>query len=317
MKIINKFLGIGQGTANTGNPTTEPTPSNFVGAILVPSGTVFTATQVLTLDTVLATMAKADNPLQRAYPITRFQEMTDESTEAKTFESGYGDTTQLQMGKPQWSFGLHKGLYSWSNLVEFDNQQSSWDVFFMDEQTNCLWGKSINNGIGGFPLNRLSIGLPKLNDSSTPFSHMITFGLKTAKDLQRFGLVQFGDDTDVVSMVSGLLTVNLSQTAITNVPATSVTPTIRLISAGSDLYDTYSADLADTSAWVATVNATGASVTVAAATVTGGGAKTWDIELTTAAASGTRIDLKLAAPSVLEGLGVVGYESDTLTVTIP
>ena len=305
--VLNRYLCVGQGTANTGNPDCEPIPGNFVGAILVPSGTVFTQTQVLTLDTVLQALAKDDSAAARVYPITRFQEMTDESTEPKTFESGYGDTTQLSMGKPQWSFGLHKGMYSWANIVEFDNQQNQWDVLFIDEESNALWGKSVNNGFGGFPLNRLSVGLPKLNDASTPFSHMITFGLKTAKDLQRFAVVQFSDDTDVVTMVSGLLTV---QPSVATAFASGVGD-IRLMAAGTDMYDLYSTELTSTTEWLVSVN--GAAFANPSAVTAGTATNTW--ELTTGATAGQTISIKLEAPSVLEAAGVAGYESATIETT--
>lgn len=309
--VLNRFLCVGQGVGNTGNPDCQFIPANIVGAILIPSGTTYTSTQAATIDTVLQAAAKADNPALRAYPIKRFVSMNDNSSEDTTSESGYGDITKMRSGKPVWQFEMRNGLYSWSQLLEFDNQESTWDVLFLDEQNNVIWGMSTENGgLKGFALNQLSLSTPKMNDGSNPFNYMLTFGLRSVRDLQRFALVQFDDSTDVVDMVDGLLTI---KPQIVNVNTASDEVTVKLLSAGTDLYDLYSTEFGTTTLWSVTVN--GATSAVSSSTANAS-TKDWTLSVGTINASEV-VEVTLVAVSVLETNGVVGYEGDKASAIAP
>jgi len=308
--ILNRFLCIGQGVGNTGNPDCQFVPANITGAILVPSSVEYTATQAATLDTVLVAAAKVDNAASRVYPIKRFRSMSDNSTDDTTNESGYGDITKMRSGKPVWQFELQDGLYSWSQLKAFDNQETQWSALFMDEENNVVWGKGTSSGgFAGFPLNQLSVSTPKMNDGSNPFNYMITFGLKSVQDLQNFSLVQFDDSIAVMDMVDGLVTVQ--PTIVSGATDTSTTLQVRLLAAGTNMFTLYESEFVaggGTEFLVSVDGAAGVAATGCAAT--GGGADTFDITVAALSAAEV-ITVTLAAPSVLEAASVPGYESAT------
>ena len=306
---INKFLCGGVGYSNTGIPDCEPIPGNFTGAILIPTGTSYTPTQVATFDVTLQDAAKADNALSRIYPIKKFTAMNDNSTEDTTTETGYGDTFKTRDGKPVLQFQLNNGMSSWANLRGFDNQETSWTVLFIDEQNNCIWGrKNASGNVEGFSLNQLSVPAPKWNQGSDPFNYMVTFGLTSTKQLENFALVQFEDDIEVLDVVSGLLeidvTVNSYSGGVLNVSA---------YSSGTDLYDLYSTELVTIGAWALTNRATGATITITGITLVPG-TKSFDIAFT-ALSPGTIYKLVNTAPSVLEALPMPGYAPGTPVYT--
>ena len=117
--------------------------------------------------------------------------------------------------------------------------------------------------------------------------------------------------------LDGLIDVKMTQAAVA-----STTVTVKLAtSCGEDLYDLYSDDIADTTAFTVANKTTGAAITVTGVTKNAT-LKAWVIALdgddTDLPASLGKYIVTAATPSGLNTLGVSGYEvSNTLEVTRP
>jgi hypothetical protein len=318
---INTINCSGGGTANTGVFACELKPGIFRGAILIPENAEYTQTQLAAFDAVLQAAAKADSPTSRIYPIKTFMAMNDNSTEDTTTETGYGNVLKAKDGLTVLEFQLNNGLSSWANLAAFDNQYSNFRVLYMDETNNGILGTQKSNGkYTGFKLNQLSMPNPKWSTGSDPFNFMVTFGHASKSEMENFMFVQFGDDQDVMTVVDGLLEI---QPTLQGALSGGGVATITCRSGAQDLYDLYSSNLAQVTAWIATNRATGAAITVSTATVTGGTAKSWDITLDTTdtdyPSSGGQIKLVNAVPSVLEASPILmpGYVGEPIYITVP
>ena len=307
----------GSGSSNTGVFSCEFNPSYFGGAILVPASTEWTYTELQAFDATLKAMAKADNPQLRAYPIKTFEGLNDNTTEDTTSETSFGTTFKTRDGKTILQYQLNNGLSSWANAESFDNQHKAWKVIYMEPTANGIMATKKSNGMySGFSLDQLSVKLPTWNNGSDPFNYMITFGHSSKAELKNFTFVQFDEDNDVMD-ISGLLDINLN---LVGAISGAGVATVQAISGGTDLYDVYSTNLAQVTAWVAKDKTTGTLLTVTPVAVTGGTAKTWDVTIDISGlTSGSYITLEPASPSVLEASPITmpGFAGGSITIQIP
>lgn len=246
MKSIN-LQCIGD-NSNTGVPSCSWTPSNITGAILVPKGKAYTVADVATLWTTLQADIIADTASQRIYPILPFKAVEDKSTDVQIETDGYGGKSFVRDGDYEWMFEYKNGFCFYQALRSFHTKNQQFDVFFIDEVNNTLWGTENADGdLTGFSLELLIVPNIKINTGSNATKYFISFGLANP--------VELNDNTYTVSFpsnqqlmkVSGLLDTVLTATSTINATSGVVTATLTSGCNSVDMAELYPTELADVS----------------------------------------------------------------------
>lgn len=102
MKAVN--LSCAGSNGNTGIQTCSWTPSNITGAILVPAGKSYTATDVSVLWTTLQADRANNTASSRIYPIGAFKAIEDKSSDVQIESDGYGGKSFVRDGDYEWMF---------------------------------------------------------------------------------------------------------------------------------------------------------------------------------------------------------------------
>lgn len=317
--VLNQ-LSCAKALSNTGLPTCFFNPKNIEGCILIPKGTTYTQTQQLTLPTVLAAAAINDNIALRIFPIKRFIDFEDQTEDNPTQTFGYGGKEKIRQGKYAWYFmynnggmALHTALYS------FDGQQELYDVIFIDNKNNCLWGvvKGTNmNELGGFNIEMLDVKNIKLNTGAASTVYGLGFCLEDPDEVNILtAYYQFPTSYKVLSQLSGLKNIQV----VVHTPMATGLVKLKLMSAGVDLYDLYSGPLATASLYTATGQATQAGITITSVTATAA-TKTFDVlvdvldaDYIAVGATGY-IDITIGGVAALVAALVVGYGNTQISV---
>lgn len=319
-QIQMNVLACGTAVQNTGLPTCVFNPSNFAGAVLIPKGTTYTATDLLTFKTVLADAIANDNLAERIFPIKTFEGLEDKSTEGVMEETKYGGKKKVRDGKYAWYFSYTNGATSLHKaLKSFDNQQDAYDVMFIDRVNNGLVG--VTSGeyatlFGGFDLELLDIPNLKINDGSTGTTYSIGFNLENSDEVNLYiAIVQFESSWSVLRNLSGLKNIEIG--IFEGLGAgTAGTIKFKLTNGGTDLADYYSTELATSSLYTATNTTTGLAVTVTSVTYVAA-TKTFNVLLSAVDPDYPAVDglitINIGDVSDLITAGVVGYGNATVT----
>jgi len=296
--IILNMLNCNSTLGNTGMQNCPFDPKELSGLVFVPAGTEITPAQQIVLQTTILAGINNDNPLLRWYPFQTIWELEDNSTDSQTETSNYGGTNYLADGKPAFKF-LHKHGVTMNKLYRkaFHLQQNRYDVFMMDKKTKTLIGYSDGSGnLRGFDLEMLSIETWKAPQGTANTSmYSISIALADA--------TQWNDDISALELPSTLNVnqiVGLRQVYLNNATTAFDTgvATIQVLGSTTNLYDTYSADLIDTSIWSAT-NSAGANIPITSITADAG---LKGVEITLNVASGNY-------PATAGGVIIVNFGS--------
>lgn len=302
--------------ANTGVGSCYLDIKNVIGAIIVPSGTTFSAANTSTSSAFVTALAAATvaPKANRAYPIHAFGEIKDGSEAAVTEKLGYGVELVVRDGTYKWAFRILKGGFCLSKaLRQFNNMNV--DVFFVDS-TGLVFGQRIKSStgvvsFGGVPQYQVYQEPFKLNDGSKNTIYMQNFSF-AGNVFDSLGGVQL-QESDFETIL-GLQNITLTTaTRTTNVSV--VTGVAGCI--GADLGDTLGSGLAVTSLWTVQDSVTGAffdpstgitSVTYSPTTR----AYTITVSVSDPAYhAGNPVNISLASASVLDAAGF-HYESNTI-----
>ncbi len=298
--------------ANTGLPDCPFAPDKFVGAILIDKNQVFSdsdvasATAFITKLQELALVAGKT----RAYPIFRFEEITDNSEEETVATLGYGSKQVVKDGKYDWTFRLTKGGLCYQKKLRAFNKIEK-KVLFIDD-SGVIYGTIGSGGFTGFSMEFFFAKPFKVADGSNAAIFNARFALSKPKEFNEYvGFIK--TNLDVEESVKGITDVELEQVTITNAAATiSVVTGCDKVS----LFDVFADDLADPLLWVVTSSA-GTNVSVTGVTKVPA-SSAWAVAFT-----GTGVfSISLAAPSVLAAAGIGGtpangFESNAISVTKP
>lgn len=328
MATING-LSCGSSILNTGVPACTFDPKEIIGAILIPKGKRFTASDVDNFKSTLISLANADDKKTRIYPIGRFEAITDNSEDVVSQTLGYGSEYSIRDGQYRVQFQVVNGSKCFhTQLRSFKGQENRFDVLFIDKQqaimgTIVIDSTSGEPTLGGYDLSQIYVPKMKFADGSNMAMYEIKFSLTDEAQLNdRFGFVLESDEPfDVLKEVLGILDVNLQN--LTPSGATAGEKTIATMSGcgGQSLVDLFATELASPSLWVVKNASTGGDVTVTAVTAVAAGFKlTLDTSDTDYPTGTQKLSIALAAPSVLSAADVVSPEGNTFesqTIKIP
>lgn len=293
--------------ANTGYGDCVLSPGVIAGAFLVPKDFALTAEQITNLQASLTAAAQAADPKQRIYPIHYFEELADGTEELVLATLGYGGKYPVRDGDYDWGFRFVQGGLCLSKALAKFSGIGKYALFY--DVNGVLIGHKSGELLKGVPLNFFYSTPWRPSDGSTVPFYAARFSFKPWYINQEVGFV----DADFnLATIEGLEDVALKNGASVR-PALKVTAFVGC--SKDNLYDTYSVELAAPTAWVAKI--AGAVVAISAVGVDAANSG-WTITLDDTdpnyAAAPAPITLSLADPTVLAGLDVAGFESNTLTI---
>ncbi|MDR2653166.1 MAG: hypothetical protein LBC68_12805 [Prevotellaceae bacterium] len=291
---------------NTGIGTCDLSSQRIDGFILVPKDASIPKS---TADLVafLVEKIKEDDKTKRYFPLFGIDQATNNSEEAQVGTFGYGRTVKQGNGNAimRWDFGFAFCLAK--AIIQFDGWKQG--IFFVSSEGYII-GKNSLDKKSIVPI------IPKQFDVVA--ADMFNVG---GTDLQVVGVsVNFGDKLKLIEMakflkaddldtdqLQGLVDVELTEVskATGKVTVSAITKCDEV-----NLYDTFTDELGSPGAWKAINKATGAEVEATAVTAK---PDTKAFELTLPAATYL---LSLQSISKLKEAGIVGYDSDAITVVI-
>jgi hypothetical protein len=226
-------------------------------------------------------------------------------------------------GLIQWKGRTINGDYCYyKNMRYFHGKQDSYDLIgVFDNGLLASYYPNPTTGaieMGGARPSMINVPIFKLPTGTTAAQYWF--------DVQIFDSAQFTDnalfiktDANALLTVEGVQLVDLQNTATWNSsPAGSVDVLPVTSCGGTSLVDIFGATLASASLWKFVKTADGATVTITGVTIVNGKYRvqldTTDTDYPASAAQGT---LSMMDIATLYGAGVIGYESNTVTLTRP
>ena len=303
---FNTIACAGANCANTGMPACTFKPGNIVGAILLPKGKTYTKAQLTAFQTALAADLTANLGSARIIPIKEFSTIEAADQEA-VYETVGSSQYFVRDGKIGMNARIDDSFCLWTKLRNYNNKQGAFDIMLVDATNNVIWGTRTTDangnvtGMKGFSLNTLSVPQFKTATTSTVFSFMFNFVIKSIKEFENSGFVQFDAMTDILGFLNGLIDYQIE--VLTPITA----PGVIVVKAkegcgGTDLAPTYLANLAQVTAWSVTNGLDGSTIPVASATQNPA-TNSWTLTLTLPAVGvfpvGSPIIINSALPSVL------------------
>lgn len=315
MSTLNKPLcATSYGNTGFGNCFLEP--KKIVGGFDVPASFSISQADLATLQVKFNTARHAAIGA-RIFPYHNFTAINDQTEEVNMITTDYGAKYKNRDGWYDLTFRYMQGGVMVHQ--EMQKNEGAGKRFILYDEDNTLFGYRFNGSLTGIPVEQF-LPLPwRFATGSDKAQYLLRF-IFDPKYINK-GNLAYVKLTDFNAFdIAGLEDVTLSLDSL----AASVA-TVLASSKISDinLYSAFSANLAQVTAWVLTNKQTGAvsALTTAAVNATKGG---WDLTIPTAAwsaaASGDKFSIRLAAPSVLSAapISLSGYESrDELIITKP
>lgn len=291
-------------TANTGQGDCAFDLKAISGGFLVPRDFIIPAASLVDADTALAYLraaAEADDYNERILPLPETFNFTDNSEDTVYQTGSTGVNIPVREGNIDWTFQfIAGGLCLLKELQKLN--ASNRKYMFIDAQ-GALVGTRVGDDLAGIPLNFFKAEKWKANDSANVTQYMYRVNFHPSYVNESIGFIKL-NYADVAS-ISGLLNIGLTQLAPRVAAVMQIGATLSC--GGQDLYEQYADELASVTAWGAKI--AGKVVTITSV-VKNDNLSGWTVTLDSTdpdyAATGNVV-VSLAAPSVLDGLGVSGY----------
>lgn len=288
----------------------------------VPDGMLFTTVSVAALKAQLEAALLANASRNRVFPVQNIVDIQDqtEKTVIQTFNTGA--KAKVRPGfydiTAQWVIGGFCVLYS---LLKANGRNKR---FLIGTDTGLLIGTDAGTALVPEQMRGIKPALVDaepfgFSDGTKKSVYQVHLNWEPNQINQGIAFVDFNSNgaggLTYLEDLNGLQNVTLSSGAA----ATGTTVTVRATTAcgSADLFDDFSAQLADVDAWILRREDTGAAIVPSSVTanVT---LKAWVFTFTTPGLS-KAIDISMAGPTDLaaDPIDVKGYESNTLVQTTP
>lgn len=309
--MLNQTICLGSGS-NTGFGDCPFDMKNIIAFILTPAGFTISAENLATKEltrTALqaATLAVAKS---RIYPVNNIAALDGDIEDAVTETLGYGDIVTLRDGNYNLNFRFLKGALCLSNaLRKFNNSYP--DILLIDAN-GVLVGQRVGDTLKSIPLVNFYQKGQSLNDGAGKVAGYVSnIVFKPNYINEDIGFID--GESSAFWNLSGLQDVILSETT------GSATPILKIAAStgcsGESIISDFATELADVDNWIFKNGSTGAVITITSVTISGEVATvTLDDEDTDYPAGAGTITGQWAAPSVLSGNGIDGFESNIITI---
>lgn len=311
------------GGGNTGRPTCYLDIKKIKGVILVHKSKAYTSTDTLTLAAfkakLLADVLAAGTA--RIYPIAKFVDVADNSSDATYEEAGYGPKRQTSEGGYDWSFMFWNGGACYNAALRRWNDTTDMKAFLIDYDNKIIGTKNTAGEFTGFTMT-FYVPKWKIATGSTSTQYMVRMTCDSPEEINDFGRLSYVDcnvapnNFIVDESIVGNIDVQLA--VVGTVVAGQLTVSVKEACSNINLFDTYAGDMDVAGAWTA-VDGSGAAVTI-----TGVTQDTTNKAFILAMTHTGAVTVNLAAPAALAALnvgggdGVSGYESlGSVTATLP
>jgi hypothetical protein len=288
--------------------------------LLIFGGASFSSSDYATDDTFLAALSAktklARGSSDKLFPLPIIQETADKTVAAKEGTYGYGLQVKLQRSRPSYEFSVLAGSTLEKQLIKFDKQTVQ--CLVLDDE-NVFGG--VKDSDGNFSGARwlCSVEPRSYGDANALKATKITISMIDSRDNVEnfFGVPFSGSTTDL----KGLNDVTLSQNGANTSNVIHIKAVAETAVAGRvvNLAEKYGATLASASLWVLKTGAgftTPLTTTSVALNSAGDGYDiTADSTAFTALASGAKILVNLAAPSVLDAADITDVEGVAEVIT--
>lgn len=312
MKLFN--IQCAGSNANTGIQSCAWTPNNITGAILVPKGKVYTVSDVATLWTTLQADLIEDTAASRIYPVGPFKAVEDKSTEPQIETDGYGGKSFVRDGDYEFMFEYKNGFCYFQALRTFHTKNQSFDVLFIDEVNNVLWGTENADGdLAGFSLELLIVPNIKINTGSNATKYYVSFGLADPTELNDSTYAVAFPSNQKLMKLAGLLDTKFTATSTINSTTGVVTGTLTSSCGTVDMAELYASELVDATpayCWQAYNVTQAAAVVITGVTVAGS-----VITITTDATdhtAGDYVNLWFGEVSDAIAVGITGFAASNV-----
>lgn len=296
----------------TGLPYCDIKKSRLYGVIFLDDGVVVPAASMASqsaFNTWLATAAQAARG-SRAYPLigvfNNFEEQTPTPNKA-----GVGNLTTKQIviddPIPVLSLAHSKGELLQKKLMQLE--VGVYDVLLVDKNYEVYGVTQSNGDLGGFSIYQTYVYPGKFLGSDAVNQYQFEITLDSLQEYKQSSGV-FGASSAVGNIYG------LNNVVVTLFNQTTNVAKIKLVADGNkNLYDLLAIKTALTTAGsiIATNYQTGASFTITSVAASDTTNKVFTVTLDSTAyaalISGDKVTINMAAPSVLSGNGIVGFES--------
>jgi hypothetical protein len=295
------------GGGNTGYAECFLDPKFIVGLVLVPQGSQITEADAEDFGAFLQTKINDADPSERWYPVKDFVGITDNSEDVTLETYGYGGKNVTREGDYDWTLRyVDGGICLLKSLRKFNGVKK--DVFFVDAN-GVLFGTNVSGVMQSIPLTLLHTMPWKANDGTATTNYGIRLSFRPKPVNDDLSFFDMSSQGVIFSSFQGLRNVSLVVLDPENAPITKV----RVLS-GCDrknLYEEFSAELADVGVWRATT-VSGGSLTITTAVLDA----TLQAITVTVSSGAESYFLSLADPETLDTAGISGYDSTKVKVTV-
>jgi hypothetical protein len=277
------------------------------GAFIYDAPRTFTDAEIADLQATLEADASKDSKTGRVFPVHNFIAPTDNSEAVVVETFDYGSKQPVRDGFNDWTFQFADGGACLSNALRTHNGKRY--VLFYDKDFKIMgWKKSA--GFSTIPQEYIYTSPFKLATGSNVAKYLIQFVFDPKYSNEEADVVKSPFDlSEIVGLQDVEIVVNSfdQDTGVANV-------TLQTICGADNIFDQYNAQLVGASFTASDEDGN----TVAVSTVDPvTGNKTFNIGLNVADFPDSGIvTLKGAAISVLTGQNIIGYEIDSVDLTI-
>lgn len=324
MPTYTNIISCNTANSNTGIPQCSFDFGTIEKFMLIPKGTKFTQTHVQTLFSVLngsSVAGSAQNATEslRGYPIGKFINIEDKSTETTTTSTGYGSMILGKKGKFHFEWEYKNGGMNYDiMLTTFEGAQDTYDVLLFDKTANAVIGTTPDANASSYVLQGLSLDLiicplPKLSADGVT-THKIGLIFSDANELMQSMAYYVLPTSQKVNNIVGLRNLELN----IHTSFTGTTGKIRITTDGGavDLYDTYGSTLAGLNAnWAVVNNNTGATLTITSITATAA-TKTLNFVMSASITAGQEITITTPTAAQLLAGSMPGFGNGQVITTV-
>lgn len=324
MAVMN-LVNCGAGSGNLGKPDCSVDFGLIIGAIAIPKNSVYTANDMVDIQTTIQAQLVNDTYADRAFRMGIFKEIDDQSEDIQEKTWGYGDKTVTRGEVYNWVFGYYDGFCLHKLMLGFKDRQNEFDYLFITQDRKVIGTQAVDaNGItalGGIAMSQFYVYNWKPATGSEPANYRVKFAVADATQLNEWlGFIEVDFDIFRLNVIQDVILDVVGTTRIVDADG-DINISIFAGCGGQNLVTTYGATIANVARFSVTNTLTGAAITLTGVTITGSGSSQYlafniDDADTDYPAAGGYINISMVAPSVLNTAGLGYIQSNTLTLEV-
>jgi len=310
------------GSANQGFSQCPPNLGQIDYNIAIPRGEKIPLSAFTDFPAYLMMKATLDDPARRWYLSLQYVTIEAANTDGQNETAGNGQERVLTVGKVGYNATVWEGgACAYKNITKWHLSQDRFD--FIAAHGNVISGVATKDSTGADAMKGITMAqvyVPNLTlaTGAEGEKYMIQFKIGDSNQM-RSARTYFTlpEGFDITGVMPRMIDVELSGSIKSGSPAGDYLINAVSGCGGVNLATLYATELSSPSAWIVTNATTGALITITSVAIEGSQFKllldTADPDYPTA---GNKVSIQLADPTVLSGLGVIGYESNAVQITI-